>query len=42
MYFFIELIYLFTGKLGNQMTGGFIVKDAELISGLNEYDDVTW
>ena len=39
---FIELIYLFTGKLGNQMTGGFIVKDAELISGLNEYDDVTW
>ena len=24
------------------MTGGFIVKDAELISGLNEYDDVTW
>ena len=38
----IEFIYLFTGNLGNQMTGGFIVKDAGFIPILNEYDDVTW
>ncbi len=38
----IELIYLFTGNLGNQLTGGFIVKDAEFIGALNEYDRVTW
>ncbi len=38
----IEFIYLFTGSLGSQLTGGFIVKDAKFIQSLNEYDDVTW
>ena len=39
---FIEFIYLFTGRLGSQLSGGFIVKNAEFIQNLNEYDDVNW
>lgn len=38
----VEFIYLFTGNLGSQLTGGFITKDTEFIKSLNEYDNVTW
>ena len=38
----IEFFYLFSGRLGSQLSGGFIVKDAEFVQDLNEYDDVTW
>ena len=38
----IEFFYLFSGSLGSQLTGGFVVKDAEFIKGMNEYDDVNW
>ena len=38
----VEFIYLFSGSLGSQLSGGFIVKDGEFIRNLNEYDDVTW